>query len=84
LTPSAQLFFERYFNRWIRLNDDICSSCQQPKFVWLELVETGLNILITCNCPSSSYNPYGTCWAQVDNMTVEDMLYILGEAIQND
>lgn len=70
--------------RWIRLNDDICLSCNQPKFIWLEFVETGLNIIVTCSCPSCTHNPYGTPWAQMDNISVARIMNIYRGAIEHD
>lgn len=71
-------------SRWIRLNDDICRSCNQPRFVLIEpRLNDMVNILITCSCPDTMYDPYSTNWAQIDNKTVEDIVRMMSNMIQN-
>ncbi len=74
-------------NRWIRLNDDICAECNSKTWVKLthptNLPDIAINTVVTCKCGTMNINE-GTAkgWAQVDNITVSDIIEMIAGMIE--
>jgi len=74
-------------NRWVRLNDDICTECNEPKWIRLHLDFSlqdfyPLQTTVGCSCCEWIGEVYHTVWAQVDNITVEYFIESIAKMIQ--
>lgn len=71
-------------NRWIRLNDDICSQCNTHTWVRFDVIpnppKDAHPIITTVSCQCGHLNAGEHCagWAQMDNVTVEKLIELVG------
>ena len=71
--------------RWIRLNDDICPTCDNPTWIKLDIHPDPpedfhpIVSTITCQCGEMNISENTPGWAQIDNMTTHDLIAILAE-----